>query len=286
VIETSIKREKGVTSTQQHTCTISDSVVLRIYSDTKPQNLKTADLQKGIILVHNGKELVGEGTGFGVPIAKYFDETVFSGSSFLQCHKLGNAFIIQKDFSMDLIARNKFRNFKLENVQIRCIIDYVCLLYQRHKRVAKSILLAKELLLKIGASSVFIRTAPKGKVTVTYTIDGNRIQVKVDFHQLDRRNLQKIFVLNEQGAHFFRKYTDSDGHKMTDEKIGVWNAVTAECAAIMDKKERIGFNLKNVKGTMLRRGRELMKGSLDWIGLDYELDPEHNLFNYEIEILG
>ena len=29
-----------------------------------------------------------------------------------------------------------------------------------------------------------------------------------------------------------------------------------------------------------------MEGSLDWIGLDYELDPEHNHFEYEIELLG
>jgi hypothetical protein len=36
---------------------------------------------------------------------------------------------------------------------------------------------------------------------------------------------------------------------------------------------------------MLHRGRELMKGSLNWIGLDYELDPEYYNFEYEIELV-
>jgi hypothetical protein len=286
VLGTSTKSENpSFSAATQHTYAISDSVALRIYSDTKPQNMKTANLQKGVILLYNGAEVVGEGTGFGVPIAKYSDETVFSGSSFLQVHKQENLVVIRKDFSMDLVTRDKFRNLKLENMQIRTIIDFVSLLYQRHKHLAKSILVAKELLFKFGVTSVFIRTAQKGKVTVTYTVDKNRIHVKLSFSQLDRKNLQKVFVLNEQGAHFFRKYSDSESLKLVDEEIGAWNGVTAQSAKIADKKDRISFNLKNVEGTMLRRGRELMKGSLNWIGLDYELIPEHDPFEYEIEIL-
>ena len=64
-------------------------------------------------------EVVGEGTGFGVPIVKYFDETIFSGSSFLQVHKHENNVIIRKEFLMDIIARDKFRNLKLENTKVR-----------------------------------------------------------------------------------------------------------------------------------------------------------------------
>ncbi len=270
----------------QHTCSVSDLVALRIYSDAKPKNMKTADLQKGVILIHKGKEVVGEGTGFGVPIAKYCAETVFSGSSFLQVHKRENVTVIQKEFSMDLVARDKFRNLKLENAQVRSMIDYICLLYQKHKRLAKSILITKELLLKAGATSVFVRTAAKGKVIVTYLIEGNRIQVKMNFSHLERNSLQKIFVLNEQGGHFFRKYSDSDGEKLTDEEIGVWNPVRATSAVITNKKTTVGFKLRNAEGTMLRRGRELMKGTLDWIGLDYELGPGRNSFEYDIEVYG
>ena len=267
-----------------HTYSISDSVALRIHSDTKPQNMKTANLQKGLILLYNGAEVVGEGTGFGVPIGKYSDETFFSGSSFLQVHKQENSVIIRKEFLMDMIARDKFRNLKLENMKLRRKIDSVSLLYQKHKRLAQFILHAKGLLFKFGVESVFIRTSPKGKVIVTYTIDRNRILVKLSFSRLDRNNLQKVFVLNEQGAHFFRKYSDSEGLKLDDEEIGAWDGVTAQSAKIADKKDRIAFSLKNVEGTMLRRGREVVKGSLNWIGLDYELNPEDDQFEYEIEI--
>jgi hypothetical protein len=267
-----------------YTYSISDSVALRIHSDTKPQNMKTASLQKGLILLYNGAEVVGEGTGFGVPIGKYSDETFFSGSSFLQVHKQENSVIICKEFLMDMIARDKFRNLKLENMKLRRKIDSVSLLYQKHKRLAQFILHAKGLLFKFGVESVFIRTSPKGKVIVTYTIDRNRILVKLSFSRLDRNNLQKVFVLNEQGAHFFRKYSDSEGLKLDDEEIGAWDGVTAQSAKISDKKDRIAFSLKNVEGTMLWRGREVVKGSLNWIGLDYELNPEDDQFEYEIEI--
>ena len=93
-------------------------------------------------------------------------------------------------------------------------------------------------------------------------------------------------MLNEEGAHFFRKYSDSAGLKLADKEIGIWDSVTAQSAKIADNQGRTGFSLKNVEGTVLRRGREFVKGRLDWIGLDYELNPEDDIFEYEIEIFG
>jgi len=269
-----------------HTCSISDSVALRIHSDTKPRNMKIGNLQKGMIFLFNGAEVVGEGTGFGVPIGKYSDETFFSGSSFLQVQKQGDFVVVRKEFLMDLIERGKFRNLKLENVKLRGIMDYVSLLSRKNKFIAHFIIRAKDLLFKFGVESTFVRTVPKGKVVVTYTIDQNRILVKLSFSELDHANLQKVFMLNEQGAHFFRKYSDSEGLKLADKEIGIWDSVTAQSAKIADNQGRIGFSLKNVEGTVLRRGREFVKGSLDWIGLDYEPNPEDDQFKYAIEIFG
>lgn len=268
------------------TYSVSDSVALKIHSDTMPLNMKIANLQKGVIFQYNGVEVVGEGTGFGVPVGKYSDETFFSGSSVLQVNKQENPVIFRKEFLMDLIARDRFRNFKLENMKLRRTIDYISLLYQKHKSLARLILLAKGLLFKLGADSFFVKTTPKGKVVVTYTVDRNRILVKMNFSQLDRNSLQKVFVQNEQGAKFFSKYSDSDGLKLNGKEIGVWDLVRAQSARITDKHDRVGFGLKNVEGAVLRRGMEIAKGSLDWIGLDYELNPEDDQFEYEIEIFG
>ena len=265
---------------------ISDSVALTVHLDTKPHNMKIADLQKGLIFVYNGLDVGGEGAGFGVPILKYSDETYFSGSSTLYVHKHGNLAVVRKEFFMDMVARDRFRNLKLENRKIRTLIDYMSMLYQKHKRLDRSILQVKGFLLRFGVQPSFTKIKSKGKVVVTYIIDRRLILVKMSFSLVDRINLKKAFVLNEQGALFFRTYSDSDGLRLVDEEIGAWNDVKAQSAKITNYRDRIGFGLKNVKGGILRRGRELLKDSLDWVGLDYELSPENDSFEYEIEILG
>jgi hypothetical protein len=50
--------------------------------------------------------------------------------------------------------------------------------------------------------------------------------------------------------------------------------------------EKLGFRLWTTKNSVLRRGREFLKGSLDWVGLDYEVNPATAVFEYLIEILG
>jgi hypothetical protein len=273
-----------------HVHPVSDSVALRIHSDTEPHNMKIANLQKGLILLYKGVEVIGEGTGFGVPIAKYMDETVFSGSSSLHVRTFENIVEIQKEFVMDLVTRDTLRNLKLENSKIRTLLDYISTLYkkqyQSHVLFARSILLARSLLYKFGIKSTFKRGTQKGVVVVKYTIERNRVLVNIDFSLLERNNLGKIFVLNEQGAQFFRTYSDSESSQLNDEEIGSWNDVTSQSAKITNEQEKIGFCLKNIEGTKLRRGRELITGSLDWIGLDYELGAEYSNFEYEIEVLG
>jgi hypothetical protein len=117
-------------------------------------------------------------------------------------------------------------------------------------------------------------------------MDRNRIQVKLNFSQLEQTNLAKVFILNEQGAHFFRIYSDSEGLMLADEEIGAWNRVTAQSAKIGNAQNKIGFCLKSIEGSTLKRGREMMEGSLNWIGLDYELDSKYCNFEYEIELFG
>ena len=267
-----------------YTFTLPDSVALSVYSNTNPQNLKIADLQKGLILSCNGAAVIGEGTGFGVPIAKYACETVFSGSSFPSVRENVGAVEIRKEFLMDLVARDGFRNLKLENWQIRTLFDHLSTLPHGHKHLARFILVAKDLLSKFGVKSIFVRRPHKGVVIVTYIVDQNKIRVRLNLSMLSRTNLGKVFVLNEQGAHFFRVYSDSEGLRLVDGEIGVWDIVKAQSAKITDGQDKIGFSLKSLEGSMLRRGRELMKGSLNWIGLDYELDPEYYHFEYEIEL--
>jgi len=270
----------------EYTFLLSKSVALRVNLKTEPQNAKTAKLQKGVTLVCNDSEVVGEGTGFGVPILKYADETCFPGTATLQVQRQENLVVVRKEFDMNMVEKAKFRNLTLSKGILLRLNDSISTHYKRHKRFAHSILLVKSILFKFGVKETFEKTQTKGKVAVTYTIFPSRLLVKVEYGLVNMLNLERIFVLNEQSALFFRIFSDSDGSRLIDEEIGAWQPVTADSAKITDCHGRIGFSLRTIRGSLMRRGRESLANSLDWIGLDYELSLESDSFEYEIELFG
>jgi hypothetical protein len=267
-----------------HTFCISNSVSLCVYSDTEPHNLQISNLQKGLILVINGAEAVGEGTGFGLPVVVYSDETYFPGTSKLYVSQRGNCCVIVKEFTMDKIARNTFRNVTLENRAARRFIEHLSKLYRDYQRFR--ILTLKDLTGRMNIGKEFMKAAPKGKITITYTIQKRHVTVKACFQKLEKRGLEKIFMLNEQGAGFFRKYNDSLGMNLMDGKIGAWDLVSGEWACLRTLNGEVGFRLWNVDDAVLRRGREFLEGSLDWVGLDYEISGKNDVLRYVIDVLG
>jgi len=283
-VQTALSDNYERLNSEKYTALLSNSVILEVYSSTKPCNLKIANLQKGLIFVYKGAERVGEGTGFGVPVLIYPKETYFSSSSTISVAQTAESIKIRKEFYMDRAARNKFRNVYLENQKTRAFIRYLTDLYQKNRRLR--FLSLKKFFVNMGVESTFVKTASAGKVSVTYDISNCVINVKVDFLHLKKAHLQKVFVLNEQSASFFRKYSDADHSSLVDKQIGAWDAVCSEWACLMNLQGRIGYRLWKVNGSVLRRGRESMKNCLDWVGLDYEVDPDRKVFEYKIEILG
>lgn len=267
-----------------HTVPISNSAAIRVYSEAKPHNLKIADLQKGLILVHNGTETVGEGTGFGLPVLIYSDETYFAATSKVHIAQRGNRWVIKKEFIMDRIARNAFRNVILENRKARDLIAFLARLYQVHPQLR--FLTLKDMTRRVNISTTFLKAKPPGKVTVTYTIDERFVFVEADFSHVKKEKLEKIFILNEQGSRFYRKYLDSTGTQLTDDRIGAWDGINAEWACLMTLSGTLGFRVHKVEDAVLRRGREFLRDSLDWVGLDYEVSPGNAVFEYSIEIVG
>jgi hypothetical protein len=270
------------TMVKAHTCQVSSSVSLRAYASTEPPNGKIASLQKGLILVVNGRETVGEGTGFGLPVLMYSDETYFSGSSRLYVSTIDNGCSIRKEFNMDRIARNSLRNVTLENRSARNFIDFVSDLYQKHRHLR--LLKLKYLTGAAKIDKTFPATASRGIVTVTYNIQGPRITVKADLRGLETKHLRKVFMLNEQASSFYRKYSESKGTRLADGGIGAWDTVEEEWASLQTINDEVGFRLWRVKHSVLRRGREFLQGSLDWVGLDYEINRGQHVFQYAIEI--
>lgn len=279
-----IRRNSEFSKVDRYTISLSNSLALRIYSDTKPHNSHIADLQKGLILVHKGAETIGEGTGFGVPVLLYSDETYFSGSSRVCLSRQDHLKIIRKEFFMDKVSRKRIGRVKLENQRLRAILRYMAEVYQKHRHFR--LLTLKNLPRSVGVRTSFVKTVPAGNVIVTYGISQNRIRVKTDLSFLKRENLQKIFMLNEQASRFFRRYSDSNGTILVDKQIDAWDVIEAEWASITDLKGRVGFRLERIENSVLRRGREFLEGCLDWVGLDYEIEPTSDSFEYGIEILG
>jgi hypothetical protein len=74
--------------------------------------------------------------------------------------------------------------------------------------------------------------------------------------------------------------------ELTDSEVGAWDNVEAEWASLKFLQGEFGFRLWRTRDSVLRRGREFLEGSMDWIGLDYEIDPRSAVFEYSVEILG
>jgi len=285
VAESALSREHKLLNSEKHTIPISRSVSLDVYSSTKPHNLKIATLQKGLIYVSNGMEKVGEGAGFGFPVLVCPKETYFSGSATVSLSESSKS-IVRKEFVMDRTARNKVGNMRLENQRTRALIRYLCNLYQENSNFRFPFLKLTEFAVSVGLEATFKKIVPVGRVFVTYEILGNIVDVKVDLSQIGTENRKRIFVLNEQSASFFRKYHDSKGTALFDGQIGAWDNVEAEWACFTDAQGQVGFRLWQAKDAVFRRGRETMRDCLDWAGLDYEVNPDSEKFEYRIELLG
>ena len=277
--------EAILTVCDSFTVRISERLSLRIYSDTRPNNLKIANLQKGLMFIHDGIERLAEGTGFGFPVVMTSSETYFSGTASLQRFRDGDTFVVRKVFTMDRLARNTIRNVRLENSKARMLFKSLSSIYQKHRQFRYLTLMLKNIPLRMGVRTDFVKASSVGVVTVTYRISRERVLVKAEFRFLEDV-ITSIFMLNEQGSEFFNKYEDSNGTVLFYDQIGAWDTVDAEWACIANADNGAGFQVRNESDSILRRGRETQKNTLDWVGLDYEIDPKRKSFEYEIKILG
>jgi len=90
--------------------------------------------------------------------------------------------------------------------------------------------------------------------------------------------------MNEQGADFFRKYTDTDGLTLIGDQIPSWEKMQAKEARFSDIQNRLSFEAASVTGASLYLGREKFKGHLAWAGFAYSIPPDIDIFKYAIKI--
>ncbi len=90
------------------TLQLTDRLSVRLYRDCRPSCLETGALQKGLVLLLDGRELIEEGVGFGVPIVKYEDKTFFSSTADVSIQKTGSSYTLTKVFTLDTVSLKKF----------------------------------------------------------------------------------------------------------------------------------------------------------------------------------
>lgn len=252
-------------------------------SNTLPHHDHTSCLQKGATLIHRGTELAGEGTGFGVPVLRYQGRDYFSGSSTMQTLHKGNHTTAVKKFILDAALERSFRGIRPANKVTRNIVGHLEQLYQTHGNWAW-LALKKTLLETLGVQTNFVRVTPVGTIPIVYRIERSRINVKADFSLLEKDGLERIFLLNEQSSSHFRRYHDSNGVVLFDDRIGPWEDVDADWASFSTSTGDVSFRLWNIRDAAMHRGREFLRDTFDWVGLDYEISPEMTSFEYDIEI--
>jgi hypothetical protein len=260
---------------------------LRIYEDSRPHALKSRDIQKGLILVYNGQEICGEGIGFGAPVVKYTDKTYFPMKATLAITTEDSCTNIVKVFEINSVFRIKIWGRHINIPLLSFFTELFSKVHREHRRLRRLLdVLLAWLRQCMRRPADLVITTSKGWIAVTYKIYEDNIFVQVDTSQLNKTDCREICIMNEQGADFFRKYTDTNAASQTDDDISSWEKVEADEAYFADSQKRVSFGLTNVSRVDLYRGRECFEGHLAWAGFAYSLPPELDAFEYNIRLQG
>jgi hypothetical protein len=254
------------------TLDMGKGVSLRAYPDSRPHVLETAELQKGLVLLKDGRELIEEGVGFGSPVAVYSDGPHLSRmAGCLVGDSEDGRVVITKSFVMNAVPRKRLGNGSFINPTLDKMVEKTFMgAYTRWISLRPILDAAIYGSWALGAKTQYVKTKSVGVINVNYTILTDGVRVDADLNELNKNGLRTVMMLNEQGASFFRKYLDNRGLTLEDEKIGAWAEVVAEEATISDLSGELGFSLWKIEGTKMFRGRD-KRGTVSWAGLEYSI---------------
>jgi hypothetical protein len=267
------------------TFSLDSCVSCRLYEDSRPHYLEVAQLQKGLVLLVDGNEVIEEGMGFGTPVVLYHDRPFFSSSAEVSFRPEGSHKVLIKSFTIDTVSRKKIgKDFYVNDRFYRFFQKPFHNIYTQNKKLAPILTRIIQLSKTFGVNTEFQKVNPKGIITVKYSCLPNLIEVEVTFSKLNKKECKEILILNEQGASFFRKYSDTEGLTLLDGQIGAWESTKSEEVSLSNIKETTGFSLRNKEGTTLFRGREKVRKRYSWVGFCYSLSPHISTFRYSVRL--
>jgi hypothetical protein len=245
----------------------------------------TARLARGWRLVHAGEDLAEEAVGFGFPAAKRGLQTIFPGAVELGSPEGG---VVTADFLLNLeekIGRPGAASvrpgwlYSAKNLLAGGIRQFVP---SRRPLTALSNLVRRA----FAWETRFEPSRFAARIRLTYSVgsDLGRFDVRVEAPDVRDHGVTEVIVMNEQGAHAFDAYRDSDGLALSGTLIGCWDEVRAESASFLSAGNRLGFTLRRVAGARLYRGREMVGSRLAWAGFGYSFPPAGQGLSYSVQI--
>lgn len=255
---------------------------------TAGEDYPTRRLQKGLLLLDRGQALAEEGVGFGVPILKRGIQTVFPGGLELAERHQGPVWEVTATFEMNLVERlAKAGAGSLRSRSLYAAKNSLAALHRRVPALRGPLTATSNALRRsFGWVTTFEEAGSAATVTLTYTIRGGEgeVTVAVDLSELPSDGVSAVVVMNEQGAHHFDHYRDSDGTTLAGSEIGTWDEVTAARASFVSAGHRVAFSLGPAPGATLHRGRELIGSRVAWSGFGYSFPPTLRSFTYDLGI--
>ena len=260
---------------------VKGNLALRVYPDRRPGNLEIAGIHKAVVLLRSGVEVVEEGAGFGLPIAKYPDKTFFPGSATLSILE-GTPPVAIKTYSMNTISLKSLGKSRISDKIYQPI----------HKNFAR-VYLSADVLRPVfdtmiglrdlaGLKTSFVATNPRGEVEVRYIFYPDHIEIEVRPRLSE--GCVELIMLNEQGASTFRMYS-GEGKTLVDREMGAWNRIDAGEATLSDLNGSVTFTVVRPIGAGFWRGRESVRGRLSWAGLALSFSDPREV-RYTVKISG
>lgn len=280
---------KQVTFGENAEVTLSARVCIRVYADSRPHSLQTMKLQKGGVLVFNGRELVEEGLGIGAPVCLYRDGARFSlnAVTFLNNSKTDPS--VTKIYDMNAMESKRFRGAIIERESwTERFLRILEKGYRGFQRLHDGARMMLNVVTMMGLRNEYVESYSKGQISVTYERSGRNLQINVNFENLVTDGLQALIIGNEQGGRLFTEYSDSLGERLEGGQIEPWRQTTAEWAILSSPDVGVGFRVHRPNGWRIVRGREVVDNRISWSGLNLVHDgvPTSKVLQYCIDTLG
>jgi hypothetical protein len=239
------------------TASLPDGLELRLYADPRPHTGKVARLQKGLVLVQDGRERIEEGFGFGLPLIEVDGQAYLSRAATVE--QVGDSLV--KRYEMDTVdTPSGFLRRKYEPLPSigTVVVSYTLV------------------------------TSPSG-TTLEADRRASRIQVVADFTGLTV-DWNQAYVMNEQGARVFTRY-EEPGLTVEGRDFGKWQRTDSPRGCIVAQDRSVHFCVETREPVPRYYGRERYNQfywvgmyALSWAGIDLELQAPLESFEFWLDI--